>query len=206
MSERHSRKPGCIRVALDPATATQDLLRAAVHLAASLESRLEGLLIEDENLLRLANVPFARHVTRYGTIAEPPDQSGIEREIRLRTRKLQQLLAEMAEREQVEHTFRVVRGIVEREIRAAAAEADLIALWRAGRAIDRQARATSRTGILPLHLLHGRASRSGGDASLPNLISTEGAGLLLVNCQSPTIGEKLLHDLLSEAGSIIIIR
>lgn len=209
MTAQESGRPPLMRVAIDPSTATSELLRAAVHLAVSLRASLEGLLIEDETLLSLADLPFARRVTHQGRAGAASARSELERELRVRAASLRQLLTELAGQQRVELTFRIVRGPIEREILAAAAEAGLLALWRAERSIARHPRTVSRAEILPLRLLHGAHRRPGPqttiDADSPSPIAAAAPGLLLVSCQNYAIGEKLLDDLLDLSASVIVV-
>ena len=143
-----------ILLALDSSSSNPALLRAAVHLAAQLEASVEGLLIEDVNLLRLigrtliarvgesgttpqpeAPLPgpgelhFARQVSRHSSRNEAVDVARIEREMRIQARRIEKMLGDIASLSSVDCTFRTVRGLIEKEIRAAAEGADLLALW-----------------------------------------------------------------------------
>ena len=51
-----------ILVALDASTQSLAALRTAVTLAAELGAELEGLFVEDTNLMRMAMLPVARRV------------------------------------------------------------------------------------------------------------------------------------------------
>ena len=51
-----------ILVALDASPQSEAALRAAAELAALLEAELEGLFVEDINLLHLCGLPFGREI------------------------------------------------------------------------------------------------------------------------------------------------
>ena len=54
-----------IVVAFDASQQSQALLRAAVQMAAQLEAELQGIFVEDANLLRLCSLPFSQDVGRF---------------------------------------------------------------------------------------------------------------------------------------------
>ena len=51
-----------ILVALDASAANRTALQTAALLASELQAELQALFVEDINLLRLAELPFAREV------------------------------------------------------------------------------------------------------------------------------------------------
>jgi nucleotide-binding universal stress UspA family protein len=121
-----------ILVALDASPHSLAALEAAVALAADLQAELMGLFVEDADLLRLAGLPFARELGLYSPAPRPLDEPQVERALRARARRAERALAAMADRAQVRWSFRVARGTISAELLAAAAEADLISLGRAG--------------------------------------------------------------------------
>jgi nucleotide-binding universal stress UspA family protein len=127
-----------ILVALDASRHSLAALEAAAELAASLEAELEGLFVEDANLLRLAGLPVAREM-RYPFAAPARlDQARMERALRAQAAQARQALAAASERRHVEWSFRVVRGDVAPEVLAAALEADLLTLGKASRPLIRR--------------------------------------------------------------------
>ena len=138
-----------IVVALDASSHSHAALAAAVALAGRLQAELQGIFVEDVNLLRLAELPFAREV-RFGLSAARPVQGEeLLRGLRARAAVLRRELAELAEQNKVSSTFRVVRGAVAGELIAAALEADVLALGRMGHSLSRRARlgSTARAAI-----------------------------------------------------------
>lgn len=129
-----------ILVALDASRHSLAALEAAAELAASLEAELQGLFVEDANLLRLAGLPVAREM-RYPFVAPARlDQARMERGLRAQAAQARQALVAASERRHVKWSFRVVRGEVAPEVLAAALEADLLTLGRVSRPLTRQAR------------------------------------------------------------------
>ncbi len=127
-----------ILIALDTSTQSLAALKAAVTLAAELGADLEGLFVEDANLMRIANLPVARRVLFPSAAEEPLDSSRMERELKALARRAQRSLAAMAENSGIHWTFRVVRGKVPVEILAAASESDLLTVGRSGWSVARR--------------------------------------------------------------------
>jgi nucleotide-binding universal stress UspA family protein len=148
-STEPERWPRRILVALDASSHSHAALAASVALAGRLHSELQGIFVEDINLLRLAELPFAREV-RFGLPAARPVQGDeLLRGLRARAAVLRRELEEVAEQNKVSSTFRVVRGAVAGELIAAALEADVLALGRMGHSLSRRARlgSTARAAI-----------------------------------------------------------
>ncbi len=129
-----------ILVALDASPHSLAALEAAAELAATLRAELMGLFVEDVNLLRLAELPFAREVCSYSATPRRLDSQHVERELRAQAGRARQALAATAERVQVRWSFRVTRGPVTSEVLAAAAEADLVSMGKAGWSLTGQRR------------------------------------------------------------------
>lgn len=123
-----------ILVALDASKSSFAALDAAVALAASMEAELQGVFVEDTELLRAAESPFARELAYPYNRPAPLDRSMVERNLRSQAETARSALAGAAEKARVPWTFRSVRGHVTPELLAAAeaAEADLIAIGRMG--------------------------------------------------------------------------
>jgi nucleotide-binding universal stress UspA family protein len=129
-----------ILVALDASHHSLAALEAAVKLAASLEAELEGLFVEDMNLLRLARLPLAQEI-RYPFVAPARlDQARMERALRAQAERARRALARASEERHVKSSFRVVRGRVALEVLAAATEADLLTLGKASRPLIQRVR------------------------------------------------------------------
>jgi len=121
-----------ILVALDSTPSSMEAMRAAAELAASLGAELMGLFVEDIDLLRLAQLPFACQVGSFSATLYPLDKNHVERQLRAQAGRARQALAVVAERAQIRWSFRVARGRVITEVVAAATEVDLLILGKAG--------------------------------------------------------------------------
>jgi len=129
-----------ILVALDASTNSRAALAAAIGLAETFHSEIMGLFVEDINLLRLAELPFAREV-RFGELAVRRfELETIERKLRARAALLRRELEDLATEHKVPSSFRVLRGPIDRELLTAAVEADLLALGRMGHSLAHRPR------------------------------------------------------------------
>jgi len=149
-----------ILVALDASPPSLAALYAAVDLAARMDAEVVGLFVEDTALLRLADVPCAREVLYFSVAGAPLTRASIEAQFRAQSEQLRRTLEAVAQRAQVAWSFRISRGEVASELRAAAAEADLLALGIAGWSLGRRLRAGSTAlqivaSSLPTLLLPG---------------------------------------------------
>jgi nucleotide-binding universal stress UspA family protein len=121
-----------ILVALDASPQSQAALDAAAQLAARLSAELQGLFVEDVNLLRLAELPFTREVGFSTTARRRLEAQDLERQLRARARRLQQRFTAIAERNRLQWSFRVARGAISSELLAASSDVDLVILGKSG--------------------------------------------------------------------------
>ncbi|MEJ2732247.1 MAG: universal stress protein [Anaerolineae bacterium] len=139
-----------ILVALDASPHSLAALEAAVDLAARFQAELSGLFVEDENLLRLAELPFVREIGIFTATRRRIDSEQMERQIRVQSRRVRRVFTMTTERAHVQRSFRVARGAVLSEVLSAAAEADVLVLGQAGWSLLQRGRLGSTVrGILP---------------------------------------------------------
>lgn len=122
-----------ILVALDTSPHSLAALEAAVRLAAGLHAEVIGLFVEDDVLLKSADLPLTRESSPLSRAPRNVDSRQLEREFRVQARRLERRLQESAEQVHVRWSFRTVRGTVAAEVLGAAAESDLITLGKTGR-------------------------------------------------------------------------
>lgn len=122
-----------IAIALAAEGADPSALAAAAQLAASMQSEMAGLFVEDINLLRLAGLPFAREFSHFTNLERRLESSEIERQLKAQATAAQRALALAAEQAGVPWSFRVARGFMAAALLEIALEADVIALGAARR-------------------------------------------------------------------------
>jgi hypothetical protein len=96
-------------IQLDAASETRDAIDTAARLAASAKAPLQGFFVEDEDLLRLANLPFARQVT-LGAGTEPLTLDHVEWQLRVAAERMRRDLATAAKQYGVAWSLEVVRS------------------------------------------------------------------------------------------------
>jgi hypothetical protein len=96
-------------VRLDAASETHAAIDTAARLAARAKAPLHGVFVEDEDLLSLAGLPFARQVT-LGAGAERITTKEAELHLRAAAEAARKELADAAKRQRVDWSFEIVRG------------------------------------------------------------------------------------------------
>lgn len=122
-----------ILVALDDSTHSLAALEAAARLAERFKAELVGIFVEDINLLRLAQLPFAQEVRYLAARLQKIDAGTMAQQLRAQAAAARQKLAETADSLHLSWSFRVLQGPVTAELLGAALEADLFVLGRTGR-------------------------------------------------------------------------
>ena len=150
-----------ILVALDASPHSRVAVEIAAELASRIEAELMGLFVEDVDLLRLANAPYAREILYASALESSLTSSSMESELKAQSEMARNALQTAAQRAQVRWSFRTVRGHVTEEILSAAGEADLLAIGKAGWSFTRRPRIGSTameltTTAIPLLLLPDR--------------------------------------------------
>jgi hypothetical protein len=104
--------PGTRRIAvtLDAFDLSVAALDQAARLARRMGAQLEGIFIEDIDLLQLAEMPFLREVRRSSHSVEVMNPVRMEQEFRVLARRAERLLGEQATRHHVSWSFRIWRG------------------------------------------------------------------------------------------------
>ena len=194
-----------ILVALDASPQSLAALRAAAELSAKLEAELLGLFVENIDLLRLADSPYARDLLLPAVIEVPLDRATMERKLKAQAEQARAALAAVANQAKVAWSFRVVRGSVPSEILMAAAECDLLALGRIGWSLVKKtgfgSTAVAALGhAVPTLLLSSRAAL----AEHPIVVWCDGSPAsgraVLVAAELARIGSGDLTVLLPPAG------
>jgi nucleotide-binding universal stress UspA family protein len=119
-----------ILVTLDDSFRSIKRVEIAVELAASLKAELIGLFVEDTNLLRIAELPFAREIAMFSPVGRQIRLEQLHWELRAHSERMRRALASATAARKVPWEFRVARGPVVAEVLAAAIESDLMIVGR----------------------------------------------------------------------------
>lgn len=122
-----------ILVALDASPASLEGLKTAAELAERLNAELFGLFVEDIDLLRAVELPFAQEIGYLSQVGRRLEPSRLEQQLRGQAEQIRRALAAAADRRGLTWNFRTIRGPVARELISAGTEADLIVMGRSGR-------------------------------------------------------------------------
>jgi nucleotide-binding universal stress UspA family protein len=154
-----------ILVAFDASPSSLAALQTAAELAAQLEAELFGLFVEDVDLLRFSDAPYAREILFPSAAEVPVTRASMECSLRAQSQRVRETVAAVARAANVAWRFRSVCGRVTEEVMAAAGDADLLAIGRSGWSLGGRDRIGSTaqelmTGPVPVLLLPERASLS----------------------------------------------
>jgi nucleotide-binding universal stress UspA family protein len=120
-----------ILVALDASPNSFAALRTAIDLAQRLQAEVLGIFIEDINLHRLGNLPFAQEIGHYTARSRQINSHHIRLQFRAQSRRSRNMLEKLAREAHVRWSYRVLRGSTA-DLKDVAEEADLIVLGRTG--------------------------------------------------------------------------
>lgn len=181
MSATGEHAPRRILVGIDASRPSLEALAAAAALASRFGADLEGLFVEDVNLLRAAGLPLAAQLSLPSGSSRPLDRPAVERELRALAARAREALASAAAPGRISWSFRVARGQVPAEVLEAARHADLLVVGRTSR----------RVGTAPGETARAVAAR----APVSTLVLLEGSGvdrpLLVVYDGSPAADRAL---------------
>ncbi|XOZ33619.1 universal stress protein [Halomonadaceae bacterium KBTZ08] len=121
-----------IWVLLDSSHQSRVALETAVDLAALLDIELQGLFIEDENLLKMAELPFTREVGATSAATRPLDSQTLERRLKREAQQLEQHLALQAQGRRLRWGFQVRRGSLPEAALSSVSPQDLVTMGKVG--------------------------------------------------------------------------
>lgn len=161
MSDTPARKYRRILLQIDAATHCRETMGAAIDIAVRLDGELQGVFIEDSDLVTLSDLGFVREYRLSSRVAHQMDRDTMETQLRAMARSVQRQFEHAARQRKIAVGFRAVRGTggtsEERDID----DADLVIIESTGRLHARNFREqlTNRsalTGMLrPTLLLKG---------------------------------------------------
>ena len=170
-----------IVVALDGSTYGLVALEAAATLAAALHAELVGLFVEDVNLLRLAQLPFAQEISYLAATPRKLDVARMTRQLQARATQARQQLRQSAENKEVRWSFSVVRGLIADELLSATPATDLLVLGRVSHPRAQKSRLGSTARMVVDRATLARATHSillippGADLDRPVLALYDGS-------------------------------
>jgi nucleotide-binding universal stress UspA family protein len=142
-------RPQRILVALDGSRESLAALNAAVTLAQELKADLIGLFVEDVNLVRLSQMPFAREVHLTTARFHALNDEKMSQAIRLQAARARRALQKATQRAGIHGQFKITRGLVPASVVAAALNADILVLGRISRPLHHRMRlgSTARAAL-----------------------------------------------------------
>lgn len=117
--------------ALDASATPEEILQAAAGLATALQAELVGLFVEDQRLLRLAQLPFAQEFGLTTARARPLEVVDVERALRRQAERMRRMIGEMAQPLGLVWTLEIVRGDSPQAALTYAGAEDLLVIGRA---------------------------------------------------------------------------
>jgi nucleotide-binding universal stress UspA family protein len=129
-----------ILVAVDASAHSLAALEVAADLARRLEADLAGLFVEEDDLLRLAALPFARAYSADAADLARIDPEAMRRALHVQAERARRALAAVAARHHVAWSFRIARGSAGAALIEAARDCDLLGMGKASAAMTRHAR------------------------------------------------------------------
>lgn len=133
-------------VGLETSFLARETLALAARLAASIDARLNGIFVEDENLINLSSLPFAREFSLMGNVHDM-SPARMHRALQAQAESTKRVLARLAAEAQIDWTFDIKRGHPLHMLAATARAADTLVLRSQGvrlRDIGRTVRAATR--------------------------------------------------------------
>jgi nucleotide-binding universal stress UspA family protein len=127
-----------IAITLDAFKLSAQALEQALRLAKRMDAQLEGIFIEDIDLIHVAELPFLREVRAVSRSEGAVSLVQMEHELRALARRAERMLSEHAALHDVAWSFRVWRGSIDTDLLAADIEADVFALTHLGATLSRR--------------------------------------------------------------------
>ena len=136
--------PKRILVTMEQSGYGMSALRVAAGMAAELQGELLGLLVEDINLIRLAELPFSREVNLFEEGGYHLCLDSLEKQLHSQAERLRHNLASIAGQQKIPWSFRLARGRLAAEIMAALRETDVLIMGQMQRAFSQPFRLSSQ--------------------------------------------------------------
>jgi len=121
-----------IVVALDASRHSEAALEAAARMCTVFDAELVGVFVEDQNVLRAAELPFTLDVGRLSRTSVELSGFGVRRMFRVQEQRARRAFDWAVRQHRLRNTFHVASGDVAGQLIDAAEEADLITLGQSG--------------------------------------------------------------------------
>ena len=122
-----------VLIALDVSADEPERLDAAARLAEYLQAELQGLFVENSDLLRSAGLPFAAEIAYDSGVERPLSSDELARALRARAERSREAMARALRGRAVSWSFRTVQGRRVETALATASPADLLVVERSRR-------------------------------------------------------------------------
>jgi len=109
-AKNSTNKQQTVMLAVDVSNYSVTTVNLAVEMAASVQTGLLGLFIEDEDLLQVAGLPCTREITLTTTRERPTSIDQMQRSLRSVAQQFKQTLRREAQASQIAWRFDTVRG------------------------------------------------------------------------------------------------
>ncbi len=111
MTEKQAdEKQATVMLAADVSSYSITMVNLAVEMAASVQTGLIGLFIEDEDLLRISGLPCTREITLTTTRERPTSINQMQRSLQAAALQFKKSLQQEAQASQIAWRFDTVRG------------------------------------------------------------------------------------------------
>lgn len=199
-----------IAVTLDALEVSAQALEQAARLAERMGAQLEGIFIEDIDLIEISALPFLKEVRRVSRSENAIDLVRMEQELRVLARRAERLLGEQASRHNVAWSFRIWRGSIDSDLLAADIEADVLALSRLGAVLASGRSARSRSTAVSVLYTGSEASQRALETAR-NLARDPQKELIVLlpakdEAEAKGLQEKALAQLQEDAANAFFIR
>jgi len=105
-----NNQPTIVRILLDNQRNQLDTLVSAAALAGKLQSSLQGVFIEDDSLLRAAELPFSKEISLWSARESPMTSNSLQRTLRAYAKHVKKELEKVAGHAQIPCSFQTIRG------------------------------------------------------------------------------------------------
>lgn len=197
MTELSTPKDRRVLLQIDATTHCQQAVRAALDITARIGAELQGIFIEDADLLTVGELDFIREFRFSSPTAHQLDRLTLEGQLRAMARSVQRQLEHAARLRKVTVGFRSIRGDLMRTEDESLLNADLVIMESTGRLQNRsyRRRVSAQSDIFvstrPILLLKGDAHLSPYVTIICDSIEAAEHGLRLVNTLLGTAPENI---------------